>query len=99
MRSRTVEKVEWRVQLYSSGSHTIQCYLGEYIQETYLHISGPDNIIYSMCKELRDFLNGARRPLWLDDLELKDDILLGGDGTTIIAIGPEQRKLILELMK
>lgn len=42
-----------------------------------------------MCKQLADWLNGGKRPIWLDDFErLKDDYLISLTGAEIFATGP-----------
>lgn len=43
----------------------------------------------TMCGELADYLNGGKRPTWLDDLErVSETRAVDLDGTGISAVGP-----------
>jgi len=84
----------WTAQSYPSGTHLVT---ENKPREPHLYVYGPDienkyrnNLCTSMmCEELAGFLNGGEAPPWLNELERNDDnILVGCDGTRIIASGP-----------
>jgi len=44
---------------------------------------------HKVCEEIRDYMNGGKRPKWLDDMDRRrEDSAEGLDGTSIHAVGP-----------
>lgn len=86
---------EWDPRFYGSGT-TIVCLRAERRRpHLYIHADAAidedrrQSDRYVMCQQLADFMNGGKRPAWLDDFERTSEIaaksLAGG---SIEAVGP-----------